>query len=69
MTFTILDDGTVKVEVDGISGANHVSADRLVSIFAELMGGELKVEKRRDAHALAHRHEHAHGHTHTKAGH
>jgi len=46
MTLTVLDDGTAKLEVDGISGANHVAADAIVGEFAKLLGGELKIEKR-----------------------
>ena len=46
MTLTVLDDGTAKLEVDGISGANHVAADAIVNEFSKFLGGPLTVEKR-----------------------
>lgn len=42
---TILEDGTARVEVEGVSGANHVKADQLVTFFARLLGGELTVKQ------------------------
>jgi len=62
MTLTILDDGTAKIEVEGISGANHVAADQLVKFFAGLMGGQLTIHKAPAAHS--HTHTHADGHEH-----
>lgn len=58
MTLTVLEDGTARLEIDGISGANHAQADKIVAEFARLMGGELKIEKRKEGHA--HRHAGAH---------
>jgi len=57
MTLTILEDGTAKLEIDGISGANHTTAERLVKEFAALLGGELRVEKRPQRFSVA-RHTH-----------
>lgn len=61
MTLTILEDGTAKIEVEGISGANHVRADQLVKFFAGLMGGPLQIHK---APGGVHAHTHAHDHEH-----
>ena len=63
----ILEDGTISIKTDRISGTNHVSADELLAGLAEVMGGDYKVEKRKDVkmHAHAHGgHTHAHGHLH-----
>ena len=67
MTFTILADGTVRTEVDGISGLNHSSADKLVRGIDGLLAGRVDVQRRGDAHAHAHEHHHhgeeaKHGH-------
>jgi hypothetical protein len=56
LTLTVLEDGTARVEVDGISGANHLAADQLVEFFSRLLGGPLRVEKRPEAYSHAHRH-------------
>ena len=56
MTLTILEDGTARIEVDGISGANHIKADMLVTEMAKLMGGELTVETRPEKHGHMHHH-------------
>lgn len=56
MTLTVLEDGTAKVETDGISGANHVQAENLLAQFTKLMGGEAHDAKRKQAHG--HRHQH-----------
>ena len=69
--FEILEDGTISVTTDGISGTNHLSADKLLSQLGEFMGGEVNIKKRSRltvgasgclTNALA---KHAHdGHTH-----
>lgn len=69
MQFTILDDGTVVVDVDGaISGPNHRSADEMLAVVARTLGGPVSTTERKDAHhhdvAHAHDHDHAHGHDH-----
>ena len=48
----ILEDGTVKVITPKIGAANHANADKLMSILAEYMGGDVEEEKL------------GHGHTH-----
>ena len=63
MTLTILEDGTAKIEVEGISGANHVRADQLVRFFAGLMGGPLQIHKAPGS-THSHTHSHAHGKDH-----
>ncbi len=65
MTFSILEDGTVRTTVDGISGVNHASADLLVKGIDGLLAGRVDVQKRGDAHAHHHhgeeaKHEHKH---------
>jgi len=62
MTFRILDDGTVRTIVDGISGVNHASADALVKGIDGLLAGKVDVQRRGDAHQHAHDHSHAHDH-------
>ena len=50
MTLTVLDDGTAKLEVGGISGANHVKAEDILKQFTKLMGGSYQDEKSKHAH-------------------
>ncbi len=59
LEFEILEDGTIKVSTDKISEANHVSADKLLRLVAQLAGGEVKKTKRRHGHSHNH-----HGHHH-----
>lgn len=64
--FEILEDGTITVVTDQISGTNHVSADKLLKQMFELMGGEVQTRKRTRLEVGAAIHEHAHGdHVHT----
>jgi hypothetical protein len=64
--FEILQDGTISIKTDQISGTNHVSADKLLRELFDMVGGEVKTRKRTRlevGHAI---HEHSHGeHTHT----
>lgn len=60
----ILADGTISIKTDRISGTNHVSADELLAGLAEVMGGDYKVEKRKDVKGQVHSHAHG-GHAHT----
>ena len=59
----ILADGTIKVETDPISPANHLSAEQLVDAISRLTGGEVTKTKK---------HSHVHGaharHVHDKKG-
>ena len=66
ITFTILEDGTVRTEVAGISGANHASADAFVKGVDALLAGKVEI-KQHAAHAHAHTHEHQHEHDKEKA--
>lgn len=52
----ILPDGSLRVLTEGVSAANHVSADDLLSTLTALMGGKRETEERI-----------AHGHHHTDA--
>lgn len=49
----ILEDGTVSVTTDQISGQNHLSADELLESLSSMIGGPVKIEKRK-------KHVHAH---------
>jgi hypothetical protein len=47
---TVLDDGQIKIETPGISGANHCSADELLGEIEKLAGGQRDTEKTRRGH-------------------
>ncbi|MFH0901557.1 MAG: hypothetical protein V2A73_13095 [Pseudomonadota bacterium] len=53
----ILEDGTVSIETDQISGENHLSADELLESLADMLGGPMKIEERK-GHVHKHRHTH-----------
>jgi hypothetical protein len=53
----ILEDGTIRVETDAVSPANHVNAEAFVKFLADLAGGKSTRTRRG--------HHHGHGHTHT----
>lgn len=53
----VLEDGTIKVITDPISGANHANAEEFLRFMARMAGGETTRVKRSDTH-------HAHGHHH-----
>lgn len=66
LTFSILEDGTVRILADGISGVNHASADALVKGVEGLLAGRTEVARRGDAHHHAHHtHDHKAGHGHS----
>ena len=44
--YEILEDGTISVTTDQISGINHVSADKLLANLFGLAGGEVTRRKR-----------------------
>ena len=50
----VLPDGTLKVTTEGVSTANHRSADDLLKLLDQLMGGE--TTKSRNPVARTHRH-------------
>jgi hypothetical protein len=52
----ILADGTIRCEVDSISNANHLVADKFLAWIAEQAGGQ-KSRQRRGTHTHTH-HEH-----------
>ena len=45
MSFEILPDGQVKIKTSEIGDAHHVSADELLDLLEQELGGERKVEK------------------------
>ena len=60
----ILPDGTIRIETDGISAANHVSADEFLNFLEELTAGGRK-RRKRERTPLVHRHggiTHTHNH-------
>lgn len=61
----VLQDGTIRLETDQVSGPNHASAEEFLRIMAELAGGgQTRVRK-----AGAHHHHRGHSHTHEHADH
>ena len=48
--FTILEDGEIKIETEGISGANHASADQLLAEVEKLAGGKVETVRKRPGH-------------------
>lgn len=68
--FEILEDGTISIQTDDLSGPNHVSADQLLKAIANLAGGQVVKKKRWDKHQHVHRHGHVdQGHGHSHGGH
>lgn len=60
----ILGDGTIKVETDQVSPANHVNAEAFLREMARLAGGVTDIKAK---HGHLHGHVHKHGteyHTH-----
>ena len=54
----ILEDGTISIDTDSISGQNHVSADSFLAEITKLAGGERVTNKKRVKGAYAvHTHE------------
>jgi len=61
---TILEDGTIKVDTDKISGPNHVNAEGFIREMFKLAGGSITRKLKHVAqHLLGHGHDH-HDHTH-----
>lgn len=60
LEITIENDGTIKVLTEGVSAANHMSADDLLSELEADLGGGRITEKRKDKKALLHRRKHVH---------
>lgn len=58
----ILEDGTISITTDSVSGTNHVSADKLLKDIAKLAGGTVTTTKRVKTGVRAHEHHHHHHH-------
>ena len=56
LKFEILEDGTIRTTSDKISGANHATADAILSAVAKLAGGDVKIERRGTGHSHTHTH-------------
>ena len=55
MNITVLEDGTLKIETDKVSGPNHIGAEQFLRDVAKLAGGEItRKNKRGFTHAHAH---------------
>lgn len=44
---TILDDGTIKVETDKISGPNHLNAEQFLREMSRLAGGTVEIKSKK----------------------
>ena len=62
MRITILNDGTIKTETDGISAPNHQNAERFLRNISTLAGGKTTRTARTDPEAMKHQHSHEHVH-------
>jgi len=60
MRITVLEDGSLKIEVDRISAPNHLSAESFLHDTIKLCGGPHK-QTRKQGHA---HHGHGHGQAH-----
>ena len=60
MKMEILEDGTITVDTDGVSGKNHKSADEFLAMIEEMTGGGRVTKKK----AHAHKHKHGVPHSH-----
>jgi hypothetical protein len=63
----ILPDGTLKLQTDDVSLANHTNAENLVREMSKLCGGPAAIRQKPGKHAHGHGHSHGHGagqHTH-----
>lgn len=47
---TILDDGTIKMETDIISGPNHVNAEQFLAQIGRLAGGDTTSTRKNATH-------------------
>lgn len=59
----ILEDGTLRIQTDKISGPNHMSADQLLAEINKLVGGPVQTQKRPHVHTHVHAHQNL-GHSH-----
>ena len=58
----ILEDGTLKIKTEGISDANHISADSLLTQMETLLGGPATKIKNPEKHKHQHVAHNAHAH-------
>ena len=59
----ILEDGTISVATDKVSGKNHHSADQFLDAIKKIAGGECETTKNKKSYV------HTHGGTHIKHSH
>lgn len=50
INYEILEDGTLSIKTGEIGDSNHMSADKLLEEFENLLGGEVIKEKLPDKH-------------------
>ena len=61
ITVTILENGTVRIETDGISGPNHANAEAALQFITKEIGGEVtRIHRHPGGHVHVHEHEHEH---------
>jgi hypothetical protein len=53
MSIEILEDGTISVETNDISGKNHVSADEFLEMIEDLGGGSRATSPKKRSHSMA----------------
>lgn len=58
--YSILEDGTISIDTDEISGTNHASADELLKSLFDAMGGK-RTAKAKGRLGRHHAHHHGHG--------
>ena len=57
LQITILEDGTIKVLTDQVSGPNHANAEQFLQLIEKLSGGESSRQRRSDVQqSLTHTH-------------
>lgn len=54
ISIEVLEDGTISVTTEGISGTNHMSADKFLETINDMAGGEVQKSKTRASHAHVH---------------
>ncbi len=62
---TILENGTVRIETDQISGPSHASAEAALQHIAKELGGDVQKVSNKHTHVHTHDHEHDHTHSHS----
>lgn len=62
ISIEVLDDGTISVTTDAISGTNHVSADEFLKEIEKAAGGVRTTQKRKERFMHSHSHGHVHSH-------